>query len=297
MALKPGIHTLPAADYHADKIGDRPSLSRSIAHKLLAQSPLHAWHAHPRLNPEHVEQASGTLDNGTAAHTLMFEGVEAVIVEADSWRTNAAKEARDQARREGRVPLLAHQAIAVREMVDAVTAQLDALDISPRPFTKGQAEQTLIWEEKGVLCRARPDWLRDDGTYTDDLKTTGGSADPHEWARNKIWADGLDLQAAMVRRGVKALTGHAVDWRFVVVENKPPHALSVISLAPDALALADRKLDRALEIWKRCLDADEWPGYPPRIAFAELPPWEEARYLEKAILTDWDENDPYRVPA
>lgn len=287
-ALEPGIHDVASELYHADALCDEPTLSRSIAHKLLTRSPRHAHHAHPRLNPEAVEKTSSRLDNGTATHALLFEGIGCVIVEADSWRTNAAKEQRAAARAEGKVALLAKDAQEVREMCDAITEQLDALDVRPRPFTDGKPERTLIWRDRGVLCRARTDWLRDDYTVLEDLKTTATSASPHEWTRRRLWEDGYDLQAAMYLRGVKTLTGVDAEWRFIVVENIPPYALSVISLDKESLALADEKLDKALDLWRRCLETGEWPGYPTRVAYAELPPWEEARWLERQALEEME---------
>ena len=32
---------------------------------------------------------------------------------------------------------------------------------------------------------------------------------------------------------------------------------------------------------KRCLDEDYWPGYPPAVATAEMPAYEEMRWLER----------------
>jgi hypothetical protein len=286
MTLELGIHDIPADRYHADQIGDEPSLSRSIAHKILSQSPLHAWHAHPRLNPDRQPIESGTLDNGSAAHALLFEGVEAFVVDADSWRTNAAKEQRAQARKDGLIPLLAHQAEEVNRMVSAIAAQLDQLDVTPRPFTDGKPEMTLVWRDRGVLCRARLDWLRDDFTFVDDLKSTGTTANPREWARRQIWGKGLDLQVAMYRRGVRVLKGIDAEFRFIVVENQVPYALSVVSLAPDALALADAKLDRALDVFRECRDTDLWPSYLPRVHYVEAPPWNEAEWLEQQALEE-----------
>lgn len=288
--MNTGIHTMAADAYHADTIANVPSLSRSIAHKLLVRSPRHAWYAHPRLNPEYVAKESGTLDNGSAAHMLLFEGKQAEIVDADSWRTNAAQEERTAARRAGKLALLKKDAVVVQAMCDAISEQLDALDDPPRPFTDGKAEQTLVWEEAGgVVCRARLDWLRDDHTQIADLKTTGASANPREWTRRRLWEDGLDIQAGFYRRGVKKLTGVTPEWRFVVVENSPPYALSVVSLTPEAIALADAKVEKAIAIWRECLTTGEWPAYPTRVCYAELPPWEEARWLEREALEEMAE--------
>lgn len=282
--MKAQIFDMPAEQYHADAIGDVPSLSRSIAHTLLKRSPRHAWWEHPRLNPAYEPKASGTLDNGSAAHSLLFDGKQPVVVDADSWRTNAAKDARDAARKAGKIPLLAKDAAAVQAMVDAIAQQLDEFD--PRPFAGGSYEQTIVWTEpNGVVCRVRPDWLSEDRRRLGDLKTTT-NADPREWSRRRLWEDGLDIQCALYRRGVKAVAGIEPEWQFVVVENTPPHALSIVSLDTDALKLADEKVERAIELWAQCLATDEWPGYPSRVCYAELPGWEASRFLEKQVLTE-----------
>ena len=47
-SYEPGIHVWSHEEYLSDPCPE-PSLSRSIADILMAQSPLHAWCAHPRL--------------------------------------------------------------------------------------------------------------------------------------------------------------------------------------------------------------------------------------------------------
>ena len=175
------------------------------------------------------------------------------------------------------MPLLAKDARVVQAMCDAIARQLDHLDCDPRPFTDGKAEQTLVWEESGgVVCRARLDWLRDDLRAIDDLKTTT-TANPRDWTRRRLWEDGKDVQAAFYLRGLLAITGAEAVWRFVVVENRPPYALSVVSLSPDALDVANAKIHTAIATWRHCLDTGVWPGYPAHVWQAEPPPWELAR--------------------
>jgi hypothetical protein len=279
-ALEPGIYSdVAEGDYHADP--SAPSLSASIAKIMCNRSPLHAWERHPRLNPDYRPAEESKFDRGTAAHALLLEGSDrCAVIDADSWRTNAAKDERDAARAAGRVPLLAHEHEEACEMVEAVRRQLDALEVYPPLFTGGGPEQTLVWDERGVRCRARLDWLRDDRQTIDDLKTTGGSADPREWARRRLWDMGADVQVAMNLRGVKALTAVEAAFRFVVVENQAPYGLSVVSLAPSALELANAKVDWALDTWRECIDTDTWPSYPTEVAYADVPPWEEMRWLE-----------------
>jgi hypothetical protein len=283
VALKVGIHEgISDEEYHSDPVGKIPSLSASIAHILCSRSPAHARAAHPKLNPDYVPDEKEHYDIGTAAHAILLEGRDAVeVVEADSWRTNAAKESRAAAYAEGRVPLLTHKWEEVQRMVAATREQLALIEDMPPLFEDGTPEVTLVWKDRdGVLCRARLDWLRDDRTAIDDFKTTDRNADPETWSR-ALYGMGWDVKAEFYRRGLRAILGPEVDaaFRFVVQEIRPPYALSAIALSPGVRWLAEAKIEYALTVWARCLASGEWPGYPSRIAYAELPPWEEERWL------------------
>lgn len=276
-----GAHSLPAGDYHADPC-EQPSLSSSIAHILCTRSPAHAWAAHPKLNPNYQPREDPRFDVGTAAHAIMLEQDNAiVIVNADDWRKKDAQEARDLARAQGKIPLLAKTFEEVGEMLIAVTRQLTDHHARPALFQDGLAEQTLIWDEPGdVVCRARLDWLRDDRATIDDLKTTTRSASPDSYAR-QLFGVGGDIQAAFYLRGVQELYGATPEFRWVVVETSPPYALSVISPGPDILSIGAKKVAYAINLWRQCLATDDWPGYPQDICYAELPAFEEARWLER----------------
>lgn len=271
-------------DYLADQVGNRtPSLSASIACKLLHQSAAHAKAAHPRLSPQPVRQKdTDAFDLGKAVHSWFLEGVAAVqVCDFKDWRSNAAKAEREAARDAGLVPMLTHQWEAVTEMVSTVRPQLDSLDMEPIPFTDGRPEVTVTWNEGDVLCRARFDWLYDRHAVIDNLKTTSRSANPYPFSRRIFSPElGYDISAAFYLRGARAALGGEHTYRWVVVETEAPYAVSVVSLAPDALAIADAKVDLAIARWRECLATGEWPGYPKQVCYAEAPPWEEARLLE-----------------
>jgi hypothetical protein len=282
-----GIFDGKADGYHADQHGDNITLSSSIANLLINRSPLHAWTAHPRLNPNHVPVDDSKYDVGTVAHSLLLEGTANIdVCDYPDWRTKDAREARDTSRANGRTPLLAHQFEEVVGMCNAVASQLEAFDVTPTPLTGGKPEQTMVWQDAqtGVWCRARIDWLHDDLSAIDDLKTTTRSAHPEAFAKN-LYSYGCDVQAAFYLRGIQALKGSPVsgmmDWRWIVVETSPPYGLSVVEPGPAVLELADAKVDAALKLWAECLERDSWPGYPTRVATAELPAWEEARWLAR----------------
>lgn len=273
---------IDANTYHADQLGDQPTLSASIAKTLIGQSPAHAKAAHPRLNPNLKRDDDPKYDVGNIAHALFLQGLDLIeVCEYPDWRSKAAKEARALAREHGRIPMLTAQSVEVYAMVNAIREQLHHLAITPRLFADGKPEQTLVWEEQGVMCRARLDWPHDDLTTLDDLKTTSRCARGEVWSKRALYDQGAEIQAAMHLRGVRALTGRDAQWRWVVVETSPPYALSVIYPSAAVLALGDEKVDRALALWRQCLATDEWPAYSREPYRAELPPWLEAQWLEQ----------------
>jgi hypothetical protein len=286
--MNTGLSNGPAADYHNDQHGDHPTLSSSIANLLINRSPLHAWTAHPRLNPNYVPYDDSKFDVGTVAHAMLLEGTASVdVCDFPDWRTKDAREARDASRANGRTPLLSHQFEEVLGMCNAVADQLKAFNADPVPLTGGTPEQTMVWQDDqtGVWCRARIDWLHDDLSAIDDLKTTTRSAHPEAFAKN-LYGYGCDVQAAFYLRGMRTLYPTKVEafppqWRWIVVETSPPYGLSVVEPSPAVLELADAKVDAALKLWAECLERDVWPGYPTRVATAELPAWEEARWLAR----------------
>lgn len=280
--MKPGIYDLPHDEYLSDPC-DRPSLNSGIARILCTSSPLHAWTAHPKLNPDWQHTVDEKFDVGTVAHDLLLAGSDdkLVVVSAADWRTKEAKEARAEARANGHTALLAHQRDEVVRMLAELYAQLERRDIDPPLFQAGKPEQTVIWEEDGgVVCRARLDWLRDSLTAVDDYKTTSRTANPESWSRT-LFSMGYDVQAAFYLRGLQAVTGASAGFRFVVQETYPPYALSVVSLAPAAMELAVRKVEYAIGLWRDCFASDEWPAYPTQVCWASPPAWEEARWLER----------------
>ncbi len=86
-----GIFKRPASEYRSDNVGcDLPSLNAGTISMLLNASPRHAWHAHPKLNPDWQARREQKFDLGTAAHRYILERdlSSFVVVDASDWRTN-----------------------------------------------------------------------------------------------------------------------------------------------------------------------------------------------------------------
>lgn len=283
---EPGVYDIPADTYHSDPVAI-PSLSSGVAKTILERSPRHGWLKHPRLCPDYEPVNRQLFDLGRAAHGLILRDPDQrfSVIKANDYKTKAAQRARDLAYFEGRTPVLEHQLVSLRAMTEAAHAQLAVHEEMSEAFVPGlgKAEQTLIWQEpNGVWCRARLDWMPNGGNVFPDLKSTGASANPDLWGSRTLYDGGFDVQAAFYCRGIRAVLG--IDdphFRFVVVENEPPYALSVVELTPAAMAMANRKAEEAIAIFGWCQRNNRWPGYPGRVCYVDPPVWAERKWLER----------------
>ena len=267
---------LPDANYRA-----RPALSYSGA-KTLMRSPA-AFHyelTHPR-------PPKTAFDLGHAAHKLILgEGAELVVVRDPGtgepygdWRKAAAKEQAADARAAGRVPLLQSQLDDAQAMADAVLRH----PVAGRLFERGAGhpEVSAFWEQDGVPCRARFDWLLEeldgrpvlvDAKTTDDVSDHALERVVDRWRYH--WQD-VSYRAA--------LTAHGVDdagFVFVFVETDPPHLVRVVELDDAWRASAELSMRDARALYADCLASGQWPGFPPEIHLLGRPRW-AARHPEE----------------
>lgn len=262
----PGVYELDEATYHADR-NLAPTLGRSLSSsgaKALLDCPARfAWQReHPVVKD--------AFDFGHVAHArLLGFGDEGIaVIDADSWRTKAAQEARDAAREDGKVPILAADSERAWALVTAVMEH----PVAGPAFTRaGQAEQSLYWidDETGVTCRGRIDWLLPNAIV--DLKTTINAA-PAKFSRSLV-DYGYALQAAWYQQGYEVLTGERLPFVHVVVEKEPPHLVAVYQLDADAIAYGAEKAREARVLFAECESSGVWPGYSPDIELVSLPGW------------------------
>ncbi len=277
IAIGTGIHTISADLYHQDPCA-APSLSNSVAKILIDQSPRHAWIAHPRLNPRHQSGEDSRFDLGTAAHALLLEGSNAkiAVIDADDWRTKAAKEQRDEARENGLTPILAKHNRALNDMVGEAQSFLAKTELSGL-YDKAKSEQTVIWQDDGgAWCRARLDRLADDHTWIFDYKTST-NAEPGYFSDRVIRQMGYTFQGGFYRRGLMAVDSDCDPEFFVLAQDiEPPYCCSLHALSPARKELASFEVQRAIDLWRECLDKNHWPGYSTQTHWSEPSAWEIA---------------------
>lgn len=262
-----GIYDLPESAYHADPVPGG-SMSSTVARRILATTPAQVeW---DRTHPTH----SDAFDLGSAVHALVLgAGAALVEVQADSWRTAAAKTARDAARAAGQTPLLSADLDRARAMAAAVAVHPVA-----GPLLGGDylAERTIIWADpdRGIWRRAMLDALLLDGPrpLVVDLKTTSGGLDDASIAKS-VADYGYHQQASWYLDAAESLGLVDAAFLFVFVQKAAPHLVRVVELDTDALAEGARANAAAMDLWAECRATGTWPGHDPAPALVSLPAW------------------------
>lgn len=82
------------------------------------------------------------------------------------------------------------------------------------------------------------------------------------------------LQGGLYALGTSIITGyHHKHFKWIVQEKEEPFESRVFSASPLMLDEARVTLGRIAEKYQRCLDTNEWPGYPDEDYELDLPGW------------------------
>lgn len=250
-------------------------LSYSTAKILVQRSPLHAKLKKDRQLDEDTESEREDKETGNIVHAMLLgAGKKIVIVQADSYRTKAAKEARDAAREEGAIPVLEH-----KERIYSAIARRIQRRIEGFGFTlDGHAEIGARWFEEAcdgtaVECMGALDlWQPKTGTIV-DLKTCR-TAHP-DAIRQQVYKLGYDIQAAAYLSAVEKIHPEGAGRvRFVILFCElGTGAVTPVELTGDFLQLGRMRWQRAVDLWARCLREDRWPGYVETTLALAAPEW------------------------
>lgn len=222
MSIEPGVYTdLDMKEYHAD-----PALSRSDLIRLDLS---------PMLYKEHVDQDKPHYRIGRALHALVLQGIPLVINESDG-RSKAGKNFQAE-NPDAVTPVMA-------EMINGMAKQCKPF------FQEGRAEVSFFWEQNGVMCKCRPDWLAPTIIY--DFKSTRQSLEDFCWDVRRYR---YDVQHVHYLRGVE----HHIPvttFRFVVVEKTIPYRVGIFEIAD--LERANDLIDKSLETYHQCQLTGIW---------------------------------------
>lgn len=260
----------PIEDYHADS-----SISRSGI-KAFLESPYKYWAEY--LNPERPsKESTPAMEFGSAFHCY--------ILEPDLFNKNyAVKPAPVLLKGSGKEAYEAYKNILLKlessgiQLIEyknflIMEAMREALIIHSQAWELIQGayyEQSFFWQDEhsGLMVKARPDILRDNCII--DLKTCA-SADSRSF-RNQMYDQGYHIQGAMIREGVKQLTG--VDIPNVInicIEKTYPYQIGIKIISEQALEHGHMKFKQALLNMKQCFEENRWPSHEAEII--DLPSW------------------------
>lgn len=276
MITEPGVYQMTDEAYHADPVAGG-SLSSSGARALLPPSCPALF----RHQQDHGQEHKRVWDIGHAAHQrVLGVGPTLAVIDADDWRTKAAKAERDAARERGEVPILR----AEFEQVEAMATALRRHPVAGPLFDRargGRPEQTLIWRDSpsGVMCRARLDRLPDPlpgvRLVVPDYKTAA-KADRESLSR-AAYSYGYHQQGDWYLAGLRALglaDPHAA-FVFACQEKTPPYLVSVIQLDHVAMRIGAARNRRAIDVYVHCRDRGHWPAHVEGVGEVSLPRWAE----------------------
>lgn len=280
---QPGCYGMAATAYHADPVV-APSLSRSIAEKLLDSCPAKAFVAHPRLNPQPVkiERANADRDWGSVVHKLgLGEGPEIAVVHAESWSKKVDQEARRAAYEAGEIPILADEYAEAQ-----VAAKILREHLCEIIGAKFDPEMVVIWREGKQWCRTMLDALSPDRLVSVDVKTTGINCNPSAELMKHLDNQGYDFQTAFQSRGLDKVHPEGAGrrkFKLLWQENERPYLTSCVEVPEAVLHMMRRQVVAAINIWTRCMETGEWPGYPRRAVRFEKPKWSEEALLAREM--------------
>ena len=157
----------------------------------------------------------------------------------------------------------------VQGMVRQVHSHVQASNL----LSGGQAEQALYWTDSvtGVLCKCKPDYLREDGIIV-DLKTTKDGS-PGQFAKD-IANYGYHVSAAFQLSGLSRVVGRTLDnFVMVVVEKSEPYVVGCYNLDFGSMEKGESLAREALNIYAECVKKDNWPGYSEEVRSIAIPGW------------------------
>lgn len=267
-----GIYTMSAEEYHSDPC-PTPSLSSSLARRVLESTPMHAYLQ--RRGAFKIE--SDDFDIGRAAHSLLLENnLDALVeVKADSWRTTDAKKARDEARANGKSPLLSADFKIVQDMRESALEFVNGSEIAGI-FDNGKPEQS-VFAFDGCWLRGRFDFMTNNRKVILDYKTVR-NANPEAFVQRSVPAYGYDLQAAFYLE-LNRLTGFEGTCHFIwlLQEKEYPYLCSLVGASDTVLEIGQKKLAVAKALWCQSLESGEFKAYHKRIVWPEAPAWQLAK--------------------
>lgn len=259
---KPGFYRhVPAVTYFSANAVNHSSL------KLMDKSPAH-------FNAGGPQKDSDAKRLGSLAHMLLFEpdAVDGSIVPApinprtmEPYGSDTKAWAEYAAGQPGKLIVSPDEMDEAKRMVYSIESHPE---LSAVFNSRTASELVAIWDDGGVICKARIDALVDD-VFIGDLKTSDDASE-RSFLRSVVDYS-YDTQAAFYLRGCRALGLSGLDFVFGVVESDKPNLSAGYSLEAEFLEIAASRVDRWLNLVRSCRASGVWFGYTERIVSLRPP--------------------------
>lgn len=138
---------------------------------------------------------------------------------------------------------------------------------------EGEAEVSYYAKVDGAIIRARPDLYVPKKALMVDVKTTTVNLGDDYALGRQIGDYHYDFQAAYYKDVLVELGFKVDNYILAFVSKDPPFATRLVRIGERTLEKGRVEYRAALEIYKRCVAEDKWPGLPDDITDIEVPEW------------------------
>lgn len=261
--IQPGVHTMPAADYHKIR-----ACSQTALNVIRTSSPAH-WKA--IVDGDRITDTDAKVF-GSAAHAAILEEEEfkakyVALPEGDG-RSKEIRQAKAELEAQGLEPLKPQELAAIKGMRESIYRHKAARFLLE---SEGQREATLVWREPSkteddrrteCLNKARVDHhvtAKKIKPSFVDLKTTQCAR--FDMFVRSVAKYGYPIQAAQYLRGGSHLNLGVEQFVIIAVEKVAPYAVGVFTFEAGDLLKAFEARDKLFKKYAHCAHYNKWPAY------------------------------------
>lgn len=243
-----------------------PALNFSLAKHLLT-SP-----AHFKAAQDEEQEETEAMIVGTLAHSMVLEGKDLRDLYAikPKGMSFASKEGKSWKAAQT-LPILKEEgANSIPSMAEAIAKNPNAAAL-----LRGceHVERPIFFTLYGVECKALIDLCggKDGRWALGDMKTAL-DATPRKFS-SVAYDRHYDMQLAWSSDGLAMVEGLEIaPWAFwIVVEKSAPFANTVYEPTAEIMASGRRKVERALTLYKECMENNHWPTHLEHTMTLDLP--------------------------
>ena len=251
MAYGPGIYAgISNREYH-----NNINALNSSKLKNFAECP--DYYRYKLINPDDPDKEGFRI--GSAVDCLVLEpdkfNSEFAVMERVNLRTKEGRTYKEQFLYNAELNGLTWLTTEEHELCRNVAESARNSELFTQYLSGGKPQLTCIWEQNGVLCKARPDYFIEEKNLIIDLKTTRKTVDNFSY----VVADyDYLLQAAFYCEGMYKLTGKMPTFGFYVVSKEEPHYCGVYLVPDDLMELALNRVRGLVVRYKECIETSHW---------------------------------------